>query len=75
MRQFRRHQVYLFLRKYQRRHGFPPTTTEIGQALGIARSYAYALVVDLVEEGAVHRGPTYVRLFYVPDEPNVLIGG
>ena len=75
MRQFRRNQVYLFLRRYQREHGYPPTTTEIGDALGIVRSYAYKLVMDLVEEGTVHRGPVTIRSFYVPGEPNVLIGG
>ena len=33
MRRSRRNQAYVFLRKYQREHGFPPTTTEIGKAL------------------------------------------
>ena len=58
----RQREIYVFVRGYVDRHGYPPTVREIGEAVGLASpSTVHAHLANLERAGYLRRDPTKPR--------------
>ena len=58
----RQQEIWDFLVEYARRHGYPPTVREIGEAVGLASpSTVHAHLANLERAGLLRRDPTKPR--------------
>jgi repressor LexA len=60
-----------WIKRFIEKHGMPPTVSEIGAGLGIAKSSVFDLLVGLEERGAVKRGPLGARSLIVREGEEV----
>jgi SOS-response transcriptional repressor LexA len=58
------------MQEYQRQHGYPPTLSEIGDAIGLTKSPVCGILNELENTGAIVRLRYYPRGSYIPTEPN-----
>jgi repressor LexA len=66
----RQQQILDFLREHSRRHAYPPTVREIGQAVGLSSSSTVQNHLNSLEtRGYIHRDPSKSRTVEVVDQP------
>lgn len=66
----RQQQILDFLRDHSRRHAYPPTVREIGQAVGLSSSSTVQNHLNSLEtRGYIHRDPSKSRTVEVVDSP------
>jgi repressor LexA len=62
----RQKEIFDYIRRYLRKHGYPPTVREIGQALGLhSPSTVHAHLAKLEKLGVLRRDPTKPRAIEV----------
>jgi repressor LexA len=58
----RQREIFDFIRRYLRKHGYPPTVREIGKAVGLhSSSTVHAHLANLEKVGLLRRDPTKPR--------------
>lgn len=66
----RQQQIWNFVVEYVRRHGYPPTVREIGQAVGLASpSTVHGHLANLERAGLLRRDPTKPRALELTGRP------
>ena len=66
----RQQQILDFLREHSRRHAYPPTVREIGQAVGLSSSSTVQNHLNSLEaRGHIHRDPSKSRTVEVVEQP------
>jgi repressor LexA len=69
-----RRRILRFVRAFTDREGYPPTTREIGEAVGLAPSSVHYHLSVLQEDGDLQRGARRPRTAVVPDDPATRCG-
>ena len=61
----RQRQALTFIRSYQHRHGFPPSTRELAAHMGVVVSVGHWFIVKLIQKGALRKTANTVRTLRV----------
>src|SRR2546425_5478899 len=61
----RQRQALTFIRSYQQRHGFPPSTRELAAHMGVVVSVGHWFIQKLIQKGTLRKTANTVRTLVV----------